>query len=48
MGMIEKVEGEYDELIEKLKVIENDKVKIQVSQWLLYIAGIDDLQLWRK
>lgn len=29
MGMIEKAEGEYKELIHKKTVIENDKKKIQ-------------------
>ena len=29
MGMIEKAEGEYTELLRKKKVVENDKKKIQ-------------------
>ena len=28
--MIEKMEAEYDELLQKLRVIENDKAKIEV------------------
>jgi len=31
MGMIEKAEGEYQELMQKLEVIANDKKQIEVS-----------------
>lgn len=40
MGMIEKAEGEYTELIRKRKVVENDKKKIQ--------AVIEELDVKKK
>ena len=40
MGMIEKAEGEYVELIRKRKVVENDKKKIQ--------AVIEELDVKKK
>jgi hypothetical protein len=32
MGMIEKAEGEYTELLRKRKVVENDKKKLKTNQ----------------
>jgi chromosome segregation ATPase len=40
MGMIEKAEGEYTELLRKRKVVENDKKKIQ--------AVIEELDIKKK
>ncbi len=40
MGMIERAEGEYNELMRKRKVVENDKKKIQ--------AVIEELDVKKK
>jgi structural maintenance of chromosome 2 len=49
MGMIEKAEGEYTELLRKRKVIENDKKKIQAVIKELDVKKKSELQrTWKK
>lgn len=49
MGMIEKAEGEYTELIRKRKVIENDKKKIQAVIEELDVKKKSELErTWKK
>ncbi|CAB9517537.1 Mitotic chromosome and X-chromosome-associated protein mix-1 [Seminavis robusta] len=49
MGMIEKAEGEYTELLRKRKVIENDKKKIQAVIEELDVKKKTELQrTWKK
>jgi len=49
MGMIEKAEGEYTELLRKRKVVENDKKKIQAVIEELDIKKKSELQrTWMK
>jgi len=49
MGMIEKAEGEYTELLRKRKVVENDKKKIKSVIEELDIKKKSELQrTWRK
>jgi structural maintenance of chromosome 2 len=49
MGMIEKAEGEYTELLRKRKVIENDKKKIQAVIEELDVKKKSELQrTWKK
>merc|ERR1712127_741031 len=49
MGMIEKAEGEYTELLRKRKVVENDKKKIQAVIENLDVKKKSELQrTWAK
>jgi structural maintenance of chromosome 2 len=49
MGMIEKAEGEYTELLRKRKVVENDKKKIESVIEELDVKKKSELQrTWRK
>ena len=49
MGMIEKAEGEYTELLRKRKVVENDKKKIQDVIKELDVKKKTELQMtWQK
>mmetsp|Transcript_48482 Transcript_48482/g.94766 ORF Transcript_48482/g.94766 Transcript_48482/m.94766 type:complete len:1210 (-) Transcript_48482:291-3920(-) len=49
MGMIEKAEGEYTELVRKRKVVENDKKKIQdVIEQLDIKKKIEIERTWKK
>jgi len=49
MGMIEKAEGEYTELLRKRKVVENDKKKIQNVIKELDVKKKSELQMtWKK
>jgi structural maintenance of chromosome 2 len=49
MGMIEKAEGEYTELLRKRKVVENDKKKIQNVIKELDVKKKSELELtWKK
>lgn len=49
MGMIEKAEGEYTELLRKRKVVENDKKKIQSVIEELDVKKKSELQrTWKK
>ena len=49
MGMIEKAEGEYTELLRKRKVVENDKKKIQNVIKELDVKKKSELEMtWKK
>jgi structural maintenance of chromosome 2 len=49
MGMIEKAEGEYTQLLQKRKVVENDKKKIKSVIEELDIKKKTELErTWKK